>query len=433
MVELTRVALNDTIKTVWLLSGVATVIGLNNGLGQTPIMGYNTWNDFRCDNVSAANIEKVATAIIELGLHRAGYRYVNIDDCWAVKRDAEGVIVEDAEAFPNGMKSVGDYLHARGLKLGLYTDRGTATCEGRPGSEGYEELDAQTYAQWGADYLKEDSCNAPSDHEAAFEQYRLMRDALNRTGRPIYFALCGWSSWYAPVGKGLANSWRVGYDVNTWENVWYNAIVVNERLAQYAGPGGFNDVDALIGSTPGGAVSLTTTQSRTQFSLWSMMSAPLIIGSNMLHLTTFDLETYTNGEVVAVNQDPLGMQGTVVWQNCPSTDLSRDQSVENAPVPNCQQIWAKKLFDGYAVMFVNFTSTSAASAPWTTHRPPEGKALEALELDVQAVFGWEAANARDLWTHMNLGIHRRLVVVLSGGNGESKVLKLTKPALEVKV
>jgi alpha-galactosidase len=204
---------------------------------------YNTWDDFRCGGINAENVKKVADAFIKYGLDKVGYEYVGIDDCWAKGRDkTTGVIIEDPKAFPDGMKSLVDYVHSKGLKFGIYTDRGTATCVGRPGSQGHETIDAQTYAKWGVDLVKEDSCSAPTDHNSSFEQYGLMRDALNATGRPIYFALCGWSDWYAPVGKTLGNSWRFGYDVNDWNSAFGNAIqrsaITGPRsLAQYAGPG----------------------------------------------------------------------------------------------------------------------------------------------------------------------------------------------------
>ena len=309
---------------------------------------------------------KVADAFARLGLHKYGYEYINIDDCWATGRNkTTGAIIEDPKAFPEGMKAVADYVHSKGLKFGIYTDRGTATCVGRPGSQGYEKIDAETYASWGCDYLKEDSCNAPTDHETAFKQYGIMRDALNATGRHIFFALCGWSNWYAPVGKTLGNSWRYGYDVNNWQSAWGNSIDAATSVATYAGPGGWNDPDALIGTSPSAAVHMTKTQSRTQFSLWAVMAAPLIIGSNILNLSAYDLETYINTEVIGVNQDPLGIQGTVIYQNCShdtepillpkvgSTGQRDRQGLQIFTVPDCKQIWTRQLRDGYALAFWN--------------------------------------------------------------------------------
>eukprot|EP00037_Helgoeca_nana_P030778 m.383854 g.383854 ORF g.383854 m.383854 type:complete len:343 (-) comp28265_c0_seq2:879-1907(-) len=323
--------------TVTVTGGVALVLvtllqsrtacALDNGVGLTPAMGYNTWDDFRCGGINASNIEKVAVKMAELKFGSFGYQYLSVDDCWAIGRDkSTHAILPDPKAFPQGMKAVVDFVHAHGLKFGIYTDRGTATCVGRPGSEGFEDIDAKTYAAWGVDYLKEDSCSASSNHTVAFEQYGLMRDALNRTGRPIYFDLCGWSSWYAPVGKSLGNAWRIGYDVNSWGGMINNAISANKPLAKYAGPGGWNDMDALIGSTEGTAVHVTPLESRTQMTLWSMMAAPLIIGSNILNLSSWDLATYTNREVIAVDQDLLGVQGEVIYEDCGSRGITTGAS-----------------------------------------------------------------------------------------------------------
>jgi alpha-galactosidase len=322
-------------------------------------MGYNTWDDFRCGGINASNLYKVADAMVDLGLNKLGYKYLSLDDCWATGRDPKsGVIIPDSKAFPDGMKAVADYVHGKGLLYGVYTDRGQKTCVGRPGSQDYETIDAKTYASWGVDYLKEDSCNATGDHNASFAQYAKMRDALNATGRPIYFDLCGWSSWYAPVGKSLGNAWRVGYDVNNWGGVMNNAIAVDKSLAQYAGPGGWNDIDALIGSDDsprahgGTAVHLTQTQSRTQFNLWCMLSAQLIIGGNVLHMTKWDLETYSNKALIAINQDASGKQAKLVMQTSQASPTPYD--------PWLQQVWLKgPLSTGeYAIAFVNTTNTT---------------------------------------------------------------------------
>ena len=311
---------------------VHVAFSLNNGVGLTPAMGYNTWDDFRCGGINASNLYKVADSIVKLGLDELGYRYLSLDDCWAKSRDAAtGIIQPDPVAFPAGMKAVADYVHSKGLLFGIYTDRGEQTCVGRPGSAGFETIDAQTYAKWGVDYLKEDSCNATGNHTQAFAQYGLMRDALNATGRAIYFDLCGWSSWYAPVGKTLGNAWRVGYDVNNWGGVFNNALQVDKHLAAFAGPGGWNDIDALIGSSTSTAVHLTPTQSRTQFTLWCLLSAQLIIGGNILNMTAFDLETVTNKEMIAINQDRSGLQANLAMMRCQSP---RDPNNE---VPSCQQ------------------------------------------------------------------------------------------------
>jgi len=314
---------------------------LNNGVGRTPAMGYNTWNDFRCD-INAQDIRNAADAIVRQGLDKLGYHYVNMDDCWAKGRNADGTVYPDPAGFPQGIKVVADYVHSKGLKFGIYTDRGNHTCAGRPGSLGYEAIDAKTYASWGVDYLKEDSCYATQDHETAFAEYGKMRDALNATKREIYFSLCGWNSWYSPVGWTLGNSWRIAGDCNTWPNV-LNAIDTNAPLAANARPGGWNDPDMLLGSSTGTAAGLPPQQARTMFSMWCVMTAPLLIGSRIIQLNAWDLQTYTNKELIDINQDPSGIQG----QRVAGGNLIQGSTTNF-------NVWAKKLHDGsYAVIFLN--------------------------------------------------------------------------------
>lgn len=196
----------------------STVSALDNGLGLTPQMGWNSWNKFACD-VNEDVIKQTADAIISLGLDKLGYVYVNIDDCWSSGRDANNTLIPDPKTFPNGIKALADYVHSLGLKLGIYSDAGTNTCAGRPGSLNYEEIDAQTWADWGVDYLKYDNCN--NQGISPKQRYPTMRDALNKTGRPIFYSLCEWgqedpSSWAQTVG----NSWRTTGDISAnWGSV----------------------------------------------------------------------------------------------------------------------------------------------------------------------------------------------------------------------
>lgn len=289
---------------------------LSNGVGALPAMGYNTWNDLRCEGITAAAVTSLADAMVDLGLADLGYKYLNVDDCWATDTTGSGELVPDPAAFPDGMAALVDRVHDRGLSFGLYGDRGWKTCAFRPGSGGLEAVHAAQLAGWGVDYLKYDSCWASNDHEVAFAEYAAMRDALNSTGRPVLFSLCGWNAWYAPAGAALANSWRIAADCDEWANV-YVAVRTNEALGRYAGPGGFNDPDMLLGSDPHAPAHLTPTQVQTQFSLWAVMAAPLLIGSRLRSMPPSDLATYSNAEVIAVDQDPLGVQGEVVWSNCP--------------------------------------------------------------------------------------------------------------------
>ena len=182
-------------------------LALDNGVGLTPPMGWNSWNHFGC-NITESLIRKTADALVTTGLAAKGYVYVNLDDCWQTSRDDQGRIVADPVAFPSGIKALADYIHSLGLKFGLYSDAGLLTCAGRPGSLGHEDIDAQTYADWGVDYLKYDNCH--TDGTSPKVRYPPMRDALNKTGRPIFFSMCEWgyedpATWAPAVG----NSWRV--------------------------------------------------------------------------------------------------------------------------------------------------------------------------------------------------------------------------------
>jgi alpha-galactosidase len=368
-------------------------------------MGYNTWNDYECA-VTEDDVKKSADAIVSLGLDKLGYEYVNLDDCWAKGRDADGVVYADPETFPSGMASLADYVHSKGLKFGIYTDRGVMTCAKRPGSYNHEEIDAQTYAKWKVDYLKEDSCYSTwfFDEEKAFAEYGKMRDALNATGRPIYFSLCGWRSWYAPKGASLGNSWRIAQDDRTWITV-LNSINVNVNLSEYAGPGGWNDPDMLIGS---GYFTITEAQARTQFSMWSVMAAPLLIGSNLLNMSDYSLETYSNTEVIAVDQDPLGKQGI---------RLVGSNLHDNGRGIN---IWGRKLQDGgIALVFLNNEMSTGTLTCDSSCFAQLGMTSGTLSV-------------RDLWAHANgnpISAPFSFSVSVPGG-GASAMYKFTPKATQ---
>merc|ERR1719473_2160130 len=229
-------------------------------------------------------------------------------------RDEHGQLTGDKKAFPSGMKVVADYIHSLGFKFGLYTSRGVGTCVGLPSSMGHEEMDAKTFASWGVDFLKNDGCWDPDcgarqpqypgsgscdmdGRRKALSKYTAMREALNRTGRPIVQAICGWEPWYAPAGRSAGQMWRIGADVRDWSGV-YEATRVMEQLTQFSGPNGWNDPDMLLGSSQGAHLSLTPVQARAQFSLWVVMAAPLILGANVLEMSEYDFETYGNREAI---------------------------------------------------------------------------------------------------------------------------------------
>ncbi|MGW2830194.1 glycoside hydrolase family 27 protein [Streptomyces sp. NPDC001286] len=280
---------------------------LGNGLAPTPQMGFNDWNAYGC-NVSESLIKSTAQAMHTNGMQAAGYTYVNIDDCWMThNRDSGGHLVPDPAKFPDGIKGTADYVHSLGLKLGIYEDAGTATCAGYPGSLGHETTDAQSFASWGVDYLKYDNCN--NSGVPARTRYTTMRDALAATGRPILYSLCNWGqenvwTWGADVG----NSWRTTGDISPTYSSMLSIFHSNVGLASYAGPGHWNDPDMLeVGNG-----SMTATENRSEFSLWAEMAAPLIAGTNIPQASSATLSVLTNSRVIAVDQDPLGRQGTMV-------------------------------------------------------------------------------------------------------------------------
>ena len=301
-----------------------------NGLAETPPMGWNSWNHFGC-TVTAADVEAAADAIVRDGLRAVGYRYVNVDDCWqAATRDARGRLRADPTRFPDGMKALGDYIHARGLSFGIYATPGRLTCgelyndyPGHLGSLGYEALDAKTFASWGVDYLKYDWCNA--DHDGVTRQagFTTMRQALDASGRPIVFSIHDKPetpvvSWRAPV----ANLWRTTRDIHdNWESM-IGIANTNAALAAGAGPGHWNDPDMLeIGN--GG---MTTAEYRTQFSLWCEMAAPLLAGNDLGRADAETLGILGNARAIAIDQDPLGRQARILSASSGRLVLARDLS-----------------------------------------------------------------------------------------------------------
>ncbi|MDX6354010.1 MAG: alpha-galactosidase [Streptomyces sp.] len=288
----------------------ATALG--NGLALTPPMGFNNWNSTHCRaDFDEAMVKGIADLFVSEGLKAAGYTYVNLDDCWALpQRDADGDLVPDPVRFPDGIKALADYVHSKGLKFGLYSSAGTKTCDavsGFPGGLGHEQQDAELWASWGVDYVKYDNCN--NDGSSTQSRYTAMGEALKATGRPILYSICEWGStqpWtWAPA---LGNSWRTTGDIT---DTWASMIAIahlNQALAAYAGPGAWNDPDMLEVGNGG----MTDTEYRTHFSLWSEMAAPLLIGSDLRTASAATLAILKNTDVIAVDQDPLGRQGTVI-------------------------------------------------------------------------------------------------------------------------
>ncbi|WP_406835718.1 NPCBM/NEW2 domain-containing protein [Streptomyces sp. AHU1] len=292
-------------------AGAPAVPALGDGLALTPPMGFNNWNSTHCRaDFDEAMVEGIADLFVEKGLKDAGYQYVNLDDCWALpSRDADGRLVPDPARFPHGIEAVADYVHAKGLKLGIYTSAGTKTCDtvGFPGALGHEYGDARQFADWGVDYLKYDNCN--NSGVDARTRYTTMRDALRATGRPIVYSICEWGEnkpweWASDVG----HLWRTTGDISDSWGSMLSILKQNLPLASHAGPGHWNDPDMLEVGNGG----MTDTEYRSHFSLWSVMAAPLLIGTDLRKASPATLDILGNEEVIAVDQDPLGKQGTVV-------------------------------------------------------------------------------------------------------------------------
>ncbi|KAK9913845.1 hypothetical protein M0R45_037651 [Rubus argutus] len=337
---------------------------LNNGLAQTPQMGWNSWNFFACD-INETVIKETADALISTGLADLGYVYVNIDDCWCPTRNSEGQLVPDPKTFPSGIKALADYIHGKGLKLGIYSDAGVFTCQVRPGSLYHESDDAKLFASWDVDYLKYDNCYnlgiPPKD------RYPPMREALNASGRTIFYSICEWgvddpALWAGKVG----NSWRTTDDINdSWASMTTIADL-NDKWASYAGPGGWNDPDMLEVGNGG----MSYQEYRAHFSIWALMKAPLLIGCDVRNMTAETYEILSNDEVIAVNQDSLGVQGRKV--NVSGTD-------------GVYQVWAGPL-SGHRLAVALWNRGSKAktiTAKW-----------EALGLQSSITVA-----VRDLWQH----------------------------------
>lgn len=281
------------------LNGIAQKF---DGLANTPPMGWNSWNKFNCD-VNEELIMKMADAMISSGMKDAGYEYIVVDDCWQVSRDENGNIQHDTQRFPHGIKYLADYIHSKGLKFGIYSDAGIKTCQGRPGSRGYEFQDAKTYASWGVDYLKYDWCNTGTQDAKA--SYSIMRDALYAAGRPIVFSICEWGKsrpweWAQEVG----HLWRTTGDIVDRWDAMIDIVDKQRDLGPYSGPNHWNDPDMLEVGNGG----MTIEEYKTHFSLWCMMAAPLIAGNDLSDMSKETLEILTNKELIAIDQDKLGKQ-----------------------------------------------------------------------------------------------------------------------------
>ena len=337
-------------------------------------MGWNSWNRFQCD-VSEALIKETADAMVASGMRDAGYQYVVIDDCWQVARDARGRLVADSARFPGGIKPLADYVHSRGLKFGIYTDAGRRTCQGRPGTYGSEEIDARTFAEWGVDYVKEDWCYAEGLDAPA--QYARFRDALAKSGRPIVLSICEWGSFNPwDWGPATGNLWRTTTDIeDTWASMLSNLDISGQHAAA-ARPGAWNDPDMLeVGN------GMKVNEERAHFTMWSMLAAPLIAGNDIAHMSPETKAILTNAEVIAIDQDSLGVQGL---------QYSARDSVE---------VWFKPLVNGaWAMTVLNRRATpQRVTFDWKKEEVSDSLSGRATH------FATTTYRLRDLWAHKDVG------------------------------
>jgi alpha-galactosidase len=371
-------------------------------LAATPPMGWNSWNWF-AGKVTDADIRKAADLIVSSGMRDAGYVYVNIDDTWEGKRDANGVLHTN-EKFPD-MKALADYVHSKGLKIGIYSSPGPQTCAHYEGSYGHEEQDAKMYADWGIDYLKYDLCSfrnnmrqehpndIPAQNKMMRDAYQKMHQAILKTGRPIVYSLCQYGfdqSWqWAPEVGG--NLWRTTDDIRANYDSMILIGLSQAGLAKYAGPGHWNDPDMLeVGNG-----KMTHEEDISHMTMWSMLAAPLIAGNNLTQMNDDVRSVLTNKEVVAIDQDKLGKQGTRIF--------SGDEL----------EIWSRPLSDGSVALAVfNLSHDQNAMRNMRLHLKEAG-------------FPSGTAHARDLWAHKDLGTIKDTDVFTLPRHG-AVLLKLTK-------
>ncbi|MCT3806530.1 glycoside hydrolase family 27 protein [Elizabethkingia anophelis] len=300
----------------------------------SPPMGFMTWNYFG-ENISEQNIKSIVDEMVTSGLRDLGYNYIFIDDGWQGGRDNKNNIIPDNKKFPSGIKALADYIHKKGMKIGIYSDAAPLTCAGYTGSLNFEEQDAKIFAEWGIDYLKYDYCGAPADRQTAEDRYSKMSQALKKTNRDIVFAICEWGQrqpwlWAKKTGAQL---WRTTGDIrDKWSNNKKNSslaqlhsegfgildiININATLNKYTKPGGWNDLDMLIVGLYGkegapssdlGGNGCTDIEYQSQMSLWCLMGAPLMISNDIRQMNNTTKKILTNKDIIAIDQDPLCVQ-----------------------------------------------------------------------------------------------------------------------------
>lgn len=366
-----------------------------NGLALTPPMGWSSWYPF-VDTINEKKIMQTADAMVSSGLRDAGYTILQLDDGWMAKvRDAQARQYADTIRFPHGMKFLADYLHDRGLKLGIYSSAGATTCAGYPGSFNHEEIDAKTYAAWGIDYLKYDACGK-KDNQSDKALFTRMSQALKNTGRPIIFNLCIFYNKDTHLwGGALGNTWRTGEDIvqfiernpEVTYNNWYHTLQTQVLgKEEHAGPGHWNDPDNLIvGYARNNRQTLD--EQRAQFSFWALLAAPLFLGNDVRAIPKGIKKIITNAEVIAVNKDKDGKQGTRVMNE------------------NNFEVWLKPLSNGSkaVVLFNKTTEPLTISIKWS-------------DINQTGKF-----KVRDLWKHKNRGVHKQGFSAIVPPHGASMI------------
>ena len=378
------------------------VCASDDGLARTPPMGWNSWNIFQAD-IDEGKIRAIADAMVSSGMRDAGYIYLVLDDGWmAEERDENDRLVADPKKFPCVMKAIGDYIHSKGLKYGIYEDRGEMTCQQLPGSFGYEQIDMDTFADWGVDYIKMDSCFAENNGRMSSEDYALYRKCIEGTGRPIVLSISdfGNGAW-AWGGKESAQLWRTSYDIHPWMDSIYACAETSagnqsihpafNGLWQFAGPGHWNDPDMLqVGNLKDAEEERKEVANRAHFSLWCILAAPLMAGNDLRTMSESTGKVLTAPEVIAVNQDPRGIQGYKVFDD-------GDREVYNKP-----------LSDGTtAVLLLN---------------KGDEKADITVSWDKIGLSGTQPV--RDLWARVDLGEFKDSFTARGLGQHEHKMLKV---------
>ncbi len=381
-----------------------------DGLAKTPPIGWNSWNHYAC-NIDEKLIRETADAMVKNGMRDAGYTHINLDDCWHGERDKDGYIQSDPVRFPSGIKALADYIHARGMKIGIYSDAGTKTCAGRPGSQGYEYQDARQYARWGIDYVKYDWCNTGTgaDQRNPREAYRTMRDAIRAAGRPMILSICEWGDgkpW--EWGKDIGHLWRTTGDIiNCWDCVvshgtWISSGILpildqQTKLRAASGPDHWNDPDMMeVGNLP------TLGENRAHFTMWVMLAAPLIAGTDVVNLKPEIRAILTDKEAIAVNQDVAGIQG-FPW-------------IKGSDV----EIWAKPLGDkGWAIAVLNRSNRAQpVTIDWTAFD------LKDDQTGRQGQFDKLTYGVRDVWEKSVAGNTNQPLSVTVGPR-DAKLFRLT--------